>query len=95
MSFMEKTKGDIADCVKKQSAMSPFPPALSTASLSITAVYNGTTNYATSTSSTLTQTVNQDGSSTTLSSSANPSIISTAVTYSQLSETKCSCILES
>jgi parallel beta-helix repeat protein len=48
---------------------------------SITAVYGGDTNDQGSTSSTLTQTVNQDSTTTTLSSSANPSVFGQAVTF--------------
>jgi hypothetical protein len=47
----------------------------------ITAVYVGDSNYATSTSSTLTQTVNQAASTTTLVSSANPSTAGDTVTF--------------
>ena len=46
---------------------------------SITAVYGGDTNFTTSTSSALTQTVNQDGTTTTVTSSANPSVFGQTV----------------
>jgi len=46
---------------------------LSTGAHSITAAYSGDTNYTTSTSSTLTQTVNKANTTTTLTSSPNPS----------------------
>jgi hypothetical protein len=48
---------------------------------SITATYAGDTNYATSTSSPLTQTVNQASTTTTLTSLLNPSIAGQAVTF--------------
>ncbi len=48
---------------------------------SITAVYGGDTNNATSTSAVLTQTVNQTGTSTTLASSVNPSLSGQSVTF--------------
>ena len=46
---------------------------LAVGSLSITAVYGGSTSFNTSTSPVLTQTVNQDGTTTTVTSSRNPS----------------------
>jgi hypothetical protein len=55
--------------------------ALSTTSHSITAVYVGDTNFATGTSSVVTQLVNQDGSTTAVTSSANPSSFGQTVTY--------------
>ena len=48
---------------------------------SITAVYNGSTNFATSTSTALTQTVSQDGTTSLVFSSANPSASGQAVTF--------------
>ncbi|HEX4054593.1 MAG TPA: Ig-like domain repeat protein [Tepidisphaeraceae bacterium] len=48
---------------------------------SITAVYGGDTNFTTSTSSALTQTVDQDGTTSTVSSSANPSVFGQSVTF--------------
>src|SRR5207253_10623179 len=55
--------------------------SLSLAAHSITAVYGGDTNFTVSTSSTLTQNVNQAGSATTVSSSANPSVFLQSVTF--------------
>ena len=55
--------------------------ALTAGSHSITASYSGDGNYAASTSSVLTQTVNQSSSSTGLTSSANPSTYGSAVTF--------------
>src|SRR5439155_11847341 len=46
---------------------------LSVGDHSITAVYNGDTNFTTSTSTAITQTITQASSTTTVSSSANPS----------------------
>ena len=54
---------------------------LSVASHSITAVYSGDTGFNSSTSSALGQTVNKDGSSVALSSSANPSVFGQSVTF--------------
>jgi hypothetical protein len=48
---------------------------------SITAVYNGSTNFATSTSTALTDTVAQDGTTSILVSSANPSAFGQAVVF--------------
>jgi uncharacterized repeat protein (TIGR01451 family) len=48
---------------------------------SITAVYSGNSNFATSTSSPLAQTVNQATTTTTLSSSANPSSFGQSITF--------------
>ncbi len=48
---------------------------------SITAVFGGDANYATSTSSALTQTVNAASTTTSVASSANPSVVGQAVTY--------------
>jgi hypothetical protein len=48
---------------------------------SISAVYAGDTNFTTSTSATLTQTVNADGTVTKVVSSLNPSTFGTAVTF--------------
>jgi hypothetical protein len=53
---------------------------LAAGSHSITAVYGGDSNFAGSTSSALTQTVNQDGTATTLASSLNPSTYGQTVT---------------
>jgi len=47
----------------------------------IRAVYSGDSTYATSTSSYLTQTINKNASTVALASSANPSIVGQAVTY--------------
>src|SRR5439155_203068 len=55
--------------------------SLSVVSHSITAVYGGDGNFFTSTSSALSQTVNQASSSTALSSSANPSVFGQSVTF--------------
>jgi hypothetical protein len=48
---------------------------------SITAVYSGDANFLPSVSAPLTQTVNQDATTTTLSSSVNPSVSGQSVTY--------------
>lgn len=48
---------------------------------SITAVYGGDQNFAGSTSAVLSQTVNQDGTTTTLASSVNPSDVGQSVTF--------------
>ena len=63
-----------ASCTEAGSAMTP-------GTHSITAVYNGDTNYAGSTSSTLSQVVNQDATTTAVMSTANPSTGGLAVTY--------------
>jgi hypothetical protein len=55
--------------------------SLSVVTHSITATYGGDTNFVTSTSSALSQPVNQAGSSTTLGSSVNPSVFGQAVTF--------------
>ena len=55
--------------------------ALSTGSHSITAVYGGNSYYNSSTSNLLTQTVNQQASTTAVSSSANPSALGASVTF--------------
>jgi hypothetical protein len=55
--------------------------ALAVGTHSITAVYSGDTNFVTSTSSSLTQTVNKTSSTTTLVSSVNPSTFSQSVTF--------------
>src|SRR5436190_8464156 len=55
--------------------------ALTVGSHSIAAVYGGDSNYTTSTSATLTQTVNQATTTTALSSSPNPSTLGQAVTF--------------
>ena len=54
---------------------------LSVGSHSLTVVYAGNSNYNTSTSSTLTQTVNQASTTTTLTSSLNPSTFGSGVTF--------------
>lgn len=54
---------------------------LTAGSHSITASYGGSTNYNTSTSSTLTQTVNKANTTLTLASSANPSTYGSSVTF--------------
>ena len=48
---------------------------------SVTAIYSGDSNFATSTSTALTQTVNQDTTTTTVISSANPSVFGQSVTF--------------
>ena len=48
---------------------------------SITAVYSGDLNFTTSTSTALSQTVNQDSTTTSLASSTNPSVYGQAVTF--------------
>jgi hypothetical protein len=50
-------------------------------SQAVTAVYSGDANYAPSTSAVLTQTVNQDSTTSTVKSSANPSVYGQAITY--------------
>lgn len=55
--------------------------ALTVGSHSISAVYDGDTNFATSTSNTVTQTVNQAATSTALVSSSNPSSLGSPVTF--------------
>ena len=55
--------------------------ALSVGSHSITVVYAGDTNFTTSTSSTLTQTVNQSATTTGVASSAAPSVVGQSVTF--------------
>jgi hypothetical protein len=55
--------------------------SLSVSSHSITAVYGGDTNYNTSTSSTLTQTVNKAATSVVLASNSNPSTYGGSVTF--------------
>jgi len=55
--------------------------ALAVGSHSITAVYGGSIDYGTSTSSVLTQTVNKAASSTTVTSSLNPSTLGKSVTF--------------
>ena len=57
------------------------PTALPAGSQSITAVYGGDTNFVTSTSAVLTQTVNQDATTTKVTSSANPSVYGQSVTF--------------
>src|SRR5205823_462146 len=55
--------------------------SLTVASHTISVVYNGDTNYNTSTSPNLTQTVGKADTSMTVSSSANPSVFGQAVTF--------------
>ena len=55
--------------------------ALPVGSQSLTAVYSGDANFTTSTSAVLTQTVKQDGTTTSLKSSANPSVFGQPVTF--------------
>ncbi|HET8922787.1 MAG TPA: Ig-like domain repeat protein [Candidatus Acidoferrum sp.] len=55
--------------------------SLSLGSHSIAAKYNGDSNYAASSSASLTQSVSQSGSTTSLSSNANPSSFGQAVTF--------------
>ncbi len=55
--------------------------ALSVGSHSITVTYGGDTNFSTSTSSTLTQTVNQSATTSSVASSANPSAFGQSVTF--------------
>ena len=55
--------------------------ALAVGGHSITAVYNGDANNLTSTSSTLSQTVGKDSTSTTLGTSVNPSVFGQNVTF--------------
>ena len=55
--------------------------ALSVASHSITAVYSGDSAFAPSTSTILTQTVNQASTATSIASSANPSVVGQSVTF--------------
>ncbi len=55
--------------------------ALSVGSHSITVVYGGDTNFVTSTSSALTQTVNQAATSSSVSASANPSVFGQSITF--------------
>jgi hypothetical protein len=54
---------------------------LSVATHSITAVYGGNANYTGSTSAALSQNVTKDGTSTTVVSSLNPSVVGQAVTF--------------
>ena len=55
--------------------------SLSLGSHLVTAVYNGDANFTPSTSSALTQTVNQASTSTSIGSSANPSVFGQSVTF--------------
>src|SRR5258707_9825200 len=55
--------------------------SLSVAAHSVTVVYSGDGNFNTSTSSTLTQTVNQASRTTTVASSVNPSVSGQSVTF--------------
>ena len=55
--------------------------ALAVAGHTITAVYGGDSNFTTSTSSGLTQTVNKGATTTSLGSSANPSVFGQSVTF--------------
>lgn len=54
---------------------------LSLGTHNIEAQYNGDSNYSKATSSTVTQTVNQGASSTSVSSSTNPSVVNAPVTF--------------
>ena len=54
---------------------------LATGQHTITAAYGGTATFATSTSPVLAQTVNQDGTSTVVTASANPSVFGQSVTF--------------
>jgi YD repeat-containing protein len=56
-------------------------PSLAVGSHDITAIYNGDANDLTSTSSSLTQEVEQDQTTTSLASSANPSVFGQSVTF--------------
>ena len=64
--------GGVATCSSTSAVVGPN---------SITANYNGDANFLTSTSAPLTQTVNQDSTTTTLSSSTNPSVVGQSVTF--------------
>ena len=55
--------------------------SLPVSSQAITAVYSGDANYAPSTSAVLSQTVNQDATTTKITSSANPSVYGQSVTF--------------
>jgi hypothetical protein len=55
--------------------------SLSVGSHSITVSYGGDTDFGSSTSSTLKQTVNQDGTTSTVTSSLNPSMVGQSVTF--------------
>src|SRR5207244_4328568 len=55
--------------------------ALSVGGHSITAVYSGDTNFNTSTSAVLTQTVNKANTTTAVTSSVNPSVFGQSVTF--------------
>src|SRR5207249_2401981 len=55
--------------------------ALSVGTHSITAVYGGDTNFITSTSSAVSQVVNQASTTTAVTSSANPSVFGQSVTF--------------
>jgi hypothetical protein len=55
--------------------------SLSVGSHSITAVYGGDTDFTSSTSSTLSQTVNPDATTSAVASSANPSVFTQSVTF--------------
>ena len=63
-------------------AVFPVPVNLSTTTHSITAVYSGDTDFTTSTSPAVTETVKQDGSITTVKSSTNPSTFGGSTTLS-------------
>ena len=76
---------NIAGC-GAQRPWSPAPPPVlisyaASASHTISAIYSGDANFNSSTSATLTQTVNQDATTTALSSSANPSVSGQSVTF--------------
>jgi uncharacterized repeat protein (TIGR01451 family) len=63
------------------------PRQLATGSHSITAVYGGSSSYMGSTSSSLTQVVNIEPTTTSLSSSPNPSTVGQAVTFTAVVKT--------
>src|SRR5207302_7043294 len=61
---------------------------LSVGSHSITVVYGGDSNFTGSTSSTLTQTVNQDGTTSAVVSSANPSAFGQSLNFTVTGSTR-------
>ena len=75
---------DIAGCVNQTLFAATATCGVTYAGVgshSITAIYSGDPDFLTSTSAPLTQTVNRDPTTTTLGSSANPSVSGQAVTY--------------
>ena len=80
VTFMDGTKPLGTANLTGGTAVFAVPTDLATATHSITAVYGGDTDFATSTSPAMTQTVNQDGSITTLKSTLNPSSFGGSVT---------------